>query len=98
MADISAAREESRPSRQSVTGLIGELMLLLLASDPARAIWCWRASPTDRFDFVAQDARIECKAASTGQQGSMFIHGACTTFGEHAAAGLIKERSPPGRQ
>jgi Putative PD-(D/E)XK family member, (DUF4420) len=55
----------SRPSRQSVTGLIGELMLLLLASDPAGAIACWRVSPTDSFDFVGTDARVECKASST---------------------------------
>ena len=53
------------PSRQSVTGLIGELMILLLANDPATAVACWRATAQDRFDFSAPDARAECKAAST---------------------------------
>ena len=56
----------TQPSRQSVTGLIGELMLLLLASDPVAAVACWRRSPGDKFDFVAPDARVECKAASAG--------------------------------
>lgn len=55
----------TRPSRESVTGLIGELMVLLLASDPAAVIACWRATAQDRFDFSAPDARVECKAAST---------------------------------
>ena len=67
----------SRPARQSVTGLIGELMLLLLASDAARAISCWRASPTDRFDFVGEGARVECKATSTGLRLHSFSWDQC---------------------
>lgn len=58
----------TRPSRQSVTGLIGELMLLALSSDAASAITCWRASQVDHFDFVAPDARVECKASSSGMR------------------------------
>ena len=58
----------TRPSRQSVTGLIGELMLLALSSDASAAINCWRASQTDHFDFVAPDARVECKASSSGMR------------------------------
>jgi hypothetical protein len=54
-----------RSSRQSVTGLIGELMLLLLASDTEQAISAWRITPTDSFDFVGADARVECKATSS---------------------------------
>jgi hypothetical protein len=58
----------TRPSRQSVTGLIGELMLLLLSSDVAAAINCWRTNQVDHFDFVAPDARVECKASSSGMR------------------------------
>jgi hypothetical protein len=58
----------TRPSRQSVTGLIGELMLLALSSDVSSAISCWRASQVDHFDFVAPDARVECKASSSGMR------------------------------
>ena len=54
------------PSRQGVTGLIGEFMLLLLAADPALAVMRWRAVPTERFDFSAPDARVEAKATSSG--------------------------------
>ena len=58
----------SRPSRQSVTGLIGELMLLVMATDVAATIANWRAVPFDHFDFIASDARVECKASSSGMR------------------------------
>lgn len=58
----------TRPTRQSVTGLIGELMLLAMSSNVAAAINCWRAVQTDHFDFVAPDARVECKASSSGMR------------------------------
>ncbi len=67
----------TRLARQSVTGLIGELMVLLLSTDPARAIGCWRASPNDRFDFVGSDARVECKATSTGTRAHSFSWEQC---------------------
>jgi hypothetical protein len=67
----------NRPARQSVTGLIGELMLLLLSSSPALAINCWRVSQADRFDFVGQDARVECKASSTGSRLHSFSWDQC---------------------
>lgn len=54
----------ARPSRQSVTGLIGELMVLLLSRDPAGAVACWRTASGDRFDFASPDAVAECKATS----------------------------------
>ncbi len=56
----------TRPSRQSVTGLIGELMVILLALDPITAVDCWRVTPEDHFDFAAGDARLEVKASSSG--------------------------------
>ena len=58
----------TKPSRQSVTGLIGELMLLSLASNVSAAIACWRTNQTDHFDFAAVDARVECKASSSGMR------------------------------
>lgn len=54
----------ARSTSESVTGLIGELMLLLLAKDPVGAICSWRVSPADIFDFSANDARVEVKATS----------------------------------
>ncbi len=58
----------TRPSRQSVTGLIGELMLLALSANVSAAVMCWRSNQTDHFDFVAPDARVECKASSSGMR------------------------------
>ena len=57
----------ARPSRQSVSGLIGEgHSLPVLSSDVSCWINCWRTNQTDHFDFVAPDARVECKASSSG--------------------------------
>ena len=58
----------NRPSRQSVTGLIGELMIISLAANPAAAVGCWRSTDFDHFDFVAPDGRVECKATSLGSR------------------------------
>jgi hypothetical protein len=55
----------SRPSQQSVSGLIGELMVLSLASDPVGAVAHWRTASTDVFDFIGNDARVEVKAFSS---------------------------------
>jgi hypothetical protein len=67
----------NRPSRQSITGLIGELLLLLLASDVAAAINCWRTDPFDQFDFVSKNARVECKATSSGMRLHMLSWDQC---------------------
>ncbi|MHB0664175.1 PD-(D/E)XK motif protein [Roseomonas mucosa] len=86
----------TRPSRQSVTGLIGELMLLLLASDPAGAIGCWRVSPNDRFDFVGSDARVECKATSGGARVHSFSWEQCSPPDGATLAASIRVESAGG--
>lgn len=86
-----------RPSRQSVTGLIGELMLLLHAADPATAVACWRSAPLDRFDFLAPDARVECKAASLGLRLHSFSWEQCNPpDGPALAASLFVESAGGG--
>lgn len=85
------------PARQGVTGLIGELMLLLLASDAAAAVRCWRASPTDRFDFNSGDARVECKASSAGLRLHSFSWEQCSPpDGPALAASLLVEQAGGG--
>ena len=86
----------TRPARQSVTGLIGELMLVLLSTDPARAIGCWRASPNDRFDFVGSDARVECKATSTGTRVHSFSWEQCNPPGGCTLAVSLRVESAGG--
>jgi len=87
----------TRPSRQSVTGLIGELMLLLLASEPAAAVACWRRLAADKFDFVAPDARVECKAASPGLRLHSFSWEQCNPpSGPALVASLFVEATGGG--
>lgn len=53
-----------KPARRSVTGIIGELCVLLFAANAAAAIDCWRVDPEERFDFVAGNLRLDVKASS----------------------------------
>lgn len=95
-ASVAVARFASifsslaRPSRQSVTGLIGELMLLLMANDPVAAVRCWRVTPGDRFDFSAPDARVECKASSSGLRLHSFSWEQCNPPDGPALAASVR--------
>jgi hypothetical protein len=87
----------SRPTRQSITGLIGELMLLLLASNPVEAIIRWRSTEFDHFDFMAPDARVECKASSSGMRLHSLSWEQCNSFDSPALiASLFVESSGGG--
>jgi hypothetical protein len=51
-----------RPARSTVTGILGELVLIHRCASPYEAVMSWRSSFDDRFDFAAEDVRIEVKA------------------------------------
>lgn len=52
------------PPKRSLTGLVGELMVIWAARDPSAAICAWRADTDDRYDFVSHNLRIDAKASS----------------------------------
>jgi hypothetical protein len=54
-----------QPARRSLTGLFGELCVILFAADANAAISAWRVDPDERFDFVAGNLRLDAKATST---------------------------------
>lgn len=60
----------AQPARRPLTGLIGELLLILRSAAPAEATMAWRSSIDDTFDFAADDLRVEVKAA----QGRIRLH------------------------
>lgn len=60
----------SQPARKPLTGLIGELLLILRSAAPPEAVMAWRNSIDDTFDFAADDLRIEVKAT----QGRSRLH------------------------
>lgn len=53
-----------QPARRSLTGLVGELCIILFAADAAVAVGAWRIDPDERFDFVAENLRLDVKASS----------------------------------
>jgi hypothetical protein len=57
-----------QPARRSLTGLVGELCVILFAADANAAIAAWRIDPNERFDFVAGKLRLDVKATSTGRR------------------------------
>lgn len=51
------------PPRREVVGLYGELLLCLWAADVGEAVRAWRGDPSARFDFSADEARIDVKTS-----------------------------------
>lgn len=66
LSDLADLFQKLRSTpRRSVTGLVGELMVIRAARDPIGAVWAWRADPDERFDFAAGSLRLEAKASGT---------------------------------
>lgn len=52
------------PPQRDVTGVIGELCVILAARDCGSAVRAWHAVPVERYDFVAADLRMDAKATA----------------------------------
>ena len=53
----------SQAPRKPLTGLIGELLFILLSAAPHETTMAWRSAIDDTYDFAADDLRVEVKAA-----------------------------------
>ena len=53
----------TRPSRQTVTGIIGELLFISVSASPKYAVQAWRSAVDDRYDFSIDNVRLEVKAS-----------------------------------
>ncbi len=51
------------PARRPLTGLLGELIVILESRSAHDTIAAWRSGADDTFDFSAEDVRLEVKAA-----------------------------------
>ncbi|WP_104657442.1 PD-(D/E)XK motif protein [Ralstonia insidiosa] len=58
-------RKMAVPSRASMSGLWGELLLIRTSSSPEKLVEAWHISPTDEFDFVTGALRIEVKSTTS---------------------------------
>jgi hypothetical protein len=61
---IELFRKMATPSRASMSGLWGELLLIRAASSPEKLVEAWHVSTTDEFDFVTSALRIEVKSTT----------------------------------
>ncbi len=58
-------------ARESVAGVVGELVLIAVASDVVSAVAAWRCDPEERYDFSAGNLRLEMKSSKTRRR----VHG-----------------------
>jgi putative PD-(D/E)XK family protein DUF4420 len=52
----------SQPARKPLTGLIGEMLIIVRSAQPAATTMAWRSAIDDTFDFAGDDLRMEVKA------------------------------------
>jgi hypothetical protein len=64
-------------AQESVVGIIGELAVILCASDSDAAALAWRVDPDERYDFAHGLLRLEVKSSSTRRRVHDFSFEQC---------------------
>jgi hypothetical protein len=84
--------------RESLVGIVGELMVILCASDAQAAAHAWRADPDERFDFARGTLRLEVKSSSARARVHDFSFEQCDVPAgcEGVVASVFVERSAGG--
>jgi hypothetical protein len=59
-------------SDEVITGLIGELLVILASSNPSIAIDYWHSNIDDKFDFSGERFRLEVKSTTSGGRNHNF--------------------------
>lgn len=59
-------------SDEVITGLIGELLLILASNNPSIAIDYWHSNIDDKFDFSGEKFRLEVKSTTSGARNHNF--------------------------
>lgn len=89
-------------ARESVAGVVGELVLIAVATNPASAAAAWRIDPDERYDFSTGQLRLEMKSSMTRRRVHSFSFEQCdvptgcrgvvgSIFVERSAGGLSLE-------
>jgi hypothetical protein len=58
----------TKPPKKNIVGLVGELLVIWAAADPAAAVRAWRMDQDERYDFAAGALRIDAKAPTTDRR------------------------------
>ena len=65
---VAMFRALSLPPMNDVTGVIGELCVIYAAANCSAAVRAWHAMPTERYDFVASNLRMDAKATASAER------------------------------
>jgi hypothetical protein len=65
---VAMFRALSLPALNDVTGVIGELCVIYAAANCSAAVRAWHAVPTERYDFVVSNLRMDAKATASAER------------------------------
>jgi hypothetical protein len=65
LKSLFANRLKFELSDSTITGLLGEILIILAASDPSLAVKYWHSNVDDKFDFSGTNFRLEVKATNS---------------------------------
>ncbi len=72
LKSLFANRLKFELSDSTLTGLFGELLVVLASSDFPLAVSFWHSNVDDKFDFSGSNFRLEVKATTTGSRNHNF--------------------------
>lgn len=72
LKELFASQFKRLPSPEVVTGLAGELVVILASESPSIALKAWHSNPNDRYDFSAGTNRVEVKSSASQRRTHHF--------------------------
>jgi len=72
LKSLFANRLKFELSDSTITGLLGELLIVSVSKNPSLAVKFWHSNIDDKFDFSGSNFRLEVKATSTGVRSHHF--------------------------
>jgi len=72
LKSLFANRLKFELADSTITGLLGEILIILNSSDPSLAIKYWHSNIDDKFDFSGKNFRLEVKASSSNVRSHYF--------------------------
>lgn len=72
LKSLFANRLKFELSDSTITGLLGELLIISISKNPSLAVKFWHSNIDDKFDFSGSNFRLEVKSTSTGVRSHHF--------------------------
>ena len=72
LKSLFANRLKFELSDSTITGLLGELLIVSISKNPSLAVKFWHSNIDDKFDFSGSNFRLEVKSTSTGVRSHHF--------------------------